>query len=121
MPFTLHYLSLKPYNCFLTFYSHYFSQKGFPGGSNGKESACSAGDLGLIPGLERSAGEGNGYPVKYSYLSMDRGAWWTTAHSVQFSRSVVSDSLRPHESQHARPPCSSPIPGVHSDSHPSSP
>ena len=41
-------------------------------------------------------------------------------HSVQFSRSVVSDSLRPHESQHTRPPCPSPTPGVHSDSHPSS-
>ena len=39
--------------------------------------------------------------------------------SVQFSRSVVSYSLRPHESQHARPPCPSPTPGVHSDSHPS--
>ena len=38
--------------------------------------------------------------------------------SVQFSRSVVSDSLWPHESQHARPPCPSPTPGVHSDSHP---
>ena len=41
--------------------------------------------------------------------------------SVQFSRSVVSDSLRPQESQHTRPPCSSPSPGVHSDSCPSSP
>ena len=41
--------------------------------------------------------------------------------SVQFSRSVVSDSLRPHESQHARPPCPSPNPGVHADSRPSSP
>ena len=40
--------------------------------------------------------------------------------SVQFSRSVMSDSLRPHESQHARPPCPSPTPGVHSDSCPSS-
>ena len=40
--------------------------------------------------------------------------------SVQFSRSVVSDSFRPHGSQHARPPCPSPTPGVHSDSHPSS-
>ena len=40
--------------------------------------------------------------------------------SVQFSRSVVSDSLRPHESQHARPPCPSPSPRVHSDSRPSS-
>ena len=40
--------------------------------------------------------------------------------SDQISRSVMSDSLRPHESQHARPPCPSPTPGVHSDSHPSS-
>ena len=40
--------------------------------------------------------------------------------SVQFSRSVVSDSLRPHELQHSRPPCPSPTPGVHSNSHPSS-
>ena len=40
--------------------------------------------------------------------------------SVQFSRSVMSNSLRPHESQHARPPCPSPTPGVHPDSHPSS-
>ena len=41
---------------------------GFPGGSAGKESACDAGDLGLIPGLERSPGEGNGYPLHYSGL-----------------------------------------------------
>ena len=40
--------------------------------------------------------------------------------SGQFSRSVMSDSLQPHESQHARPPCPSPTPGVHSDSRPSS-
>ena len=44
----------------------------------------------------------------------------TAISSVQFSCSVVSDSLRPHESQHARPPCPSPSPGVHSDSRPSS-
>ena len=37
---------------------------------------------------------------------------------IQFSHSVVSDSLRPHELQHARPPCPSPTPGVHSNSHP---
>ena len=41
--------------------------------------------------------------------------------SVQFSHSVVSNSLRPHVSHHARPPCPSPSPGVHADSHPSSP
>ena len=45
---------------------------------------------------------------------------WATNTSVQFSHSVVSNSLRPHESQHARPPCPSPAPGVHSDSSPSS-
>ena len=47
--------------------------------------------------------------------------YWNIAFSsVQFSRSVVSDSLQPHESQHTRPPCPSPTPGVHSDSPPSS-
>ena len=53
---------------------------GFPGSSAGKESACSAGELGLIPGLRRSLGEGSGYPLQYSGLenSMDRGAWWAT-------------------------------------------
>ena len=68
----------RPLIVFYLFFSHYFSQKGFPGGSNGKEFACSAGDLGLTPGLERSPGEGNGYPIKYSCLSMDREAWQTT-------------------------------------------
>ena len=50
---------------------------GFPDGSDGKEFACSAGDPGLIPGLGRSLGEENVYPLKYSCLeySMDRGAW----------------------------------------------
>ena len=41
---------------------------GFPGGSAGKESACNVGDLGLIPGLGRSPGEGKGYPLQYSAL-----------------------------------------------------
>ena len=49
---------------------------GFPGGSDGKESAFNMGDLGSISGLGRSPGEGNGYTVQYSCLenSMDRGA-----------------------------------------------
>ena len=49
---------------------------GFPGGSESKESVCNAGDLGLISGLGRSPGEGNGYPLQYSCLenSMDKGA-----------------------------------------------
>ena len=42
--------------------------KGFPSVSAGKKSVCNAGDLGLIPGLGRSAGEGNGYPLQYSGL-----------------------------------------------------
>ena len=50
---------------------------GFPGGSDGKESACSAGDWGLISGSGRSPGEGNGNPLQSSCLEnpMDRGAW----------------------------------------------
>ena len=57
---------------------------GFPGGSEGKESACNTGDLGLIPGSGKSLGEGNCYPLLYSCLenSMDRGAWWATVHGV---------------------------------------
>ena len=49
----------------------------FPGGSDGKVSACNAGDLGLILGLGRSPGEGNGKPLQYSCLEnpMDGGAW----------------------------------------------
>ena len=52
----------------------------FPDGSAGKESAYNAGDLGLIPGLGRLPGEGNGYPLQYSGLenSRDREAWQTT-------------------------------------------
>ena len=54
------------------------------GGSAGKESACIAGDLDLIPGLGRSPREGNGNPLQYSCLesSMDRGARQATVHGV---------------------------------------
>ena len=67
--------------------------KGFPGGSVGKESACNAGDLGLIPGLGRSPGEGNGNPLQYSCLEnpMDRGAWRATDHGVTKSQAQLSD------------------------------
>ena len=56
--------------------------------SVGKESACSAGDLGLIPGLGRSLGEGNGDPLQYPCLEnlMDRGAWWAVVHGITKSR-----------------------------------
>ena len=52
-------------------------KKSFPGGLSGKESACNAGDLGSIPGLGRSPGEGKGYPLQYSGLenSMDYSPW----------------------------------------------
>ena len=60
---------------------------GFPGGSDDEESACSAGDLGLIPRLGRSPGEGNDNPLQYSCLGnpMDRGAWWPTIHEIRES------------------------------------
>ena len=87
----------------------------------------------------RDSLEENGNPLQYSCLEnpLDRRAWWAITHGVivrhdwetnthnahtsdQISHSVVSDSLRPHESQHARPPCPSPSPGVYWDSRPSS-
>ena len=60
------------------------SNLGFPGGSDGKESASNAGDPGLILGSERSPGERNGNPFQYSCLenSMDRGAWQAAVHGV---------------------------------------
>ena len=59
------------------------SQK-FPCGSVGKESACSAGDLHLIPGSGRSPGGGNSNPLQYSCLEnpVDRGAWWAAVYGV---------------------------------------
>ena len=58
---------------------------GFPGGSDGKASACNAGDPGLIPGWERAPGEGNGNPLAYSCLEnpTDGGAWWATFMGLQ--------------------------------------
>ena len=57
---------------------------GFPGGSDGKDSSCNTEYPGLIPGSERSPGEGNGYPRQYSWLenSMDKEAWGDTVHGV---------------------------------------
>ena len=64
-------------------YTYVYVHESFPRGSVGKESACSAGDLGLIPGSGRFL-EGNGNPYQYSYLGnpMDREAWWATVHAV---------------------------------------
>ena len=66
---------------------------GFPGSSADKESACKAGDLGSVPGLGRSPGEGNGNSLQYSCLEnpMDRGACQATVQGVPESRTGLSD------------------------------
>ena len=66
---------------------------GFPCNSVSKESACSAGDPGSIPGLGRSPAEGNGNPLQYPCLEnlMDRGALWAAVHGVTKSRARLSD------------------------------
>ena len=66
---------------------------GFPGGSDGKESACNSGDAGSIPGSGRSPGEGNGNPLQCSCLEnpMDRRDWWATVHGVAKSWTGLSD------------------------------
>ena len=69
---------------FLAYYNNFCCDLGFSGSSAVKASASSAGDPGLIPGLGRSPGEGNGTPLQYSCLEnpMDGGAWWATVHGV---------------------------------------
>ena len=66
---------------------------GFPGRSDSKESACSAGELGSIPGLGRSPGGGHGNPLQYSCLEnpMDRGAWWATVHGIAKCQTQLSN------------------------------
>ena len=66
---------------------------GFPGGSDGKESTCNAGDPGLIPELGSSPGEGNGCPLQYLGLEnpMDRGAWGANVHGITKSWTRLSD------------------------------
>ena len=65
----------------------------FPGGSDGKASACNPGDPGPIPGWGRLPAEGNGNPLQYSCLEnlMDRGAWWATVHGVTKSWTRLSN------------------------------
>ena len=72
--------------------------EGFPGGSDGKESTCIAGDLSPIPGSGRSHGEGNGNLFQYSYLEnpMDRGTWWATVHGVTKSWTQLSSRHYPN-------------------------
>ena len=70
---------------------------GFPGGSEVKASACNVRDLGSIPGLGRSPGEGNGNLLQYSFLEnpMDGGAWWAIVHGVAKSQTQLSDFTFP--------------------------
>ena len=65
---------------------------GFPGSTDGKESPCNARDLDSIPGFGRSPRGGHGNPLQYSCLenTMDRGAWQSTAHGFQKSRTRLS-------------------------------
>ena len=70
-----------------------FGFQSFPGGSDGKASACNVGDPGSIPRLGRSPGEGNGNPLQYPCLEnpTDRGTWQATVHGVAKSRTRLSD------------------------------
>ena len=66
---------------------------GFPDGSDGKESACNEGDPGLIPGLGRFSGEGNGNSLQYSCLdnSRDKRSLWATVHGVATSETQLNN------------------------------
>ena len=83
----------------------------FPGGSDSKESACNAADLGSIPGLGRSPGGRHGNPLQYSCLEnpMDRGAWWATIHEVAKSQTQLSTHTPPVSTPRAKgaPACES--------------
>ena len=72
-----------------------FSFMGCPGGSDGKESVCNAGNPGSVPESGRSLGEGNGYPLQYSCLenAMDRDAWQATVHRVALSRTRLRPTV----------------------------
>ena len=86
--FWLNMISLNLSNCI-----QLKLKTGFPGSLDNKESACSAGDLGWIPGSGKLPREGKGYPLQYFCLEnyMERGAWWTTVHGVAKSRTGLSD------------------------------
>ena len=88
-------------HCFFTlsFVSGYQRTGGLPQWLRGKESTCNAGDPSLIPGFRRSPGEGNGYPLQYSYLGnpMDRGAWWVTIHVVSKESNIATKTATARE------------------------
>ena len=82
--FPVIFLRVFPGLIFSSFWYMMSLYSSFPSGSNSKESAFNAGDPGAIPGLGRSPGEENGYPLQYSCLenSKDRGFWRDTVHGV---------------------------------------
>ena len=95
----LHYITFLKSQKSMASYSK--QKEGFPGGSKGKESACNAGDSGSVPDSGRSPGEGNGYPLQYSYLenSMDRGAWWAIVHGIAKSRTQLTNALTSQQTE----------------------
>ena len=99
-------LTLYPWILSLQNFLFVYHYAGFPGSSNGKESACSAGDPCLIPGSGRSPREGHGNPLQYSCLEnhMDRGAWRATPHGVAKSLTWLSD-LHTHSQDIHREHC----------------
>ena len=74
-------------------YIYAYDAGSFPVDSEGKESACNAGDPGLIPGLGRSPREGNGNSLQYTCLenSRDRRVWWAAVHGVAESWTQLSN------------------------------
>ena len=76
--------------------TNYYYSLGLPRWLSGEESACSAGDVGSIPGLGRSSGEGNGNPFQYSCLgnSTDRGAWHITVMGLQKSQTQLKNNKK---------------------------
>ena len=96
VPVTVWWLLLSKLSSLLSW--RLLSNKDFPGGSDGKESASSVRDLGLIPGSGRSPGEENGNLLQYSWLenSMDRGVWQATVYGVTKSqRQLINSSNKP--------------------------
>ena len=91
------YMLFEDKSLFRLFTNQYWwASWGFLGGSDSKESACSAGDLDLIPGSGEiffSPGEKNSNPLQYSYLEnpMDKGTWWAIAHGVAKSQTRLSE------------------------------
>ena len=85
--------SVKSRNLMLNAFATFTLILGFPGGSEGKASACNVGDLGSVPGSGRSPGEGKGNPLQHSCLenSTDRGAWQAIVQGVTKGQTPLSD------------------------------